>query len=178
MPPDKTYNEYPTPHPVQEIPVEELPFMGAPGIRGCPNISNADVHNRTRSEGSVDKTASDGFPALSPQNSHNSGQSPASLDMSENSQNSSTPPSQNNARSNSSYSSPSFFSEYSNLPIGIDGVDSINYSQLPKDMDWSMLANFDGSDLDGSMTAMGGIQGLSGMTVSPELSDFFAESST
>lgn len=172
MPPEKTYNDYPTPHPVQEIPIEELPFMAAPGAGGRPNASGPAVHSRMHSEGSVDKPASEGFPGLSPQNSQNRGQSPASLDMSENSGNFSTPPSQNNPPSSSSYSPPQFFNEYSSIPIGIDGMDSVSYSQLPKDVDWSALANFDEPDLE--MTAMGG---ATGMMVSPELNEFFTESS-
>jgi hypothetical protein len=172
MPPEKTYNEYPTPHPVQVIPIDELPFVGVGGRR---DISVADGDNRPGSERSVDKPGSNGFPALSSQNSHNSGQSPTSLDMSENSQNSSTSPSQSNPPSSSPYPRPSFFTEYGSISIGIDGMDSMNYSQLPKDMDWSMLANFDGPDLDSEMTAMGG---LNGMIAHTEMNDFFAESST
>jgi hypothetical protein len=172
MPPEKTYNEYPTPHPVQVIPIEELPFVG---VRSSRDIPVADAHNRPGSKPCVDKSASNGFPALSPQNSHNSAQSPTSLDMSENSQNSSASPSQNNPPNGSPYSRPNFFTEYGSISMGIDGMDSMNYSQLPKDMDWSMLANFDGPDLDSDMTTMGG---LNGMIAHTEMNDFFAESST
>jgi len=57
----------------------------------------------------------------------------------------------------------------------------MNYSQLPKDMDWSILTNFDGTDADGGDTAVGAGGGSGGMMsgmggiANQDLRDFFAE---
>lgn len=55
----------------------------------------------------------------------------------------------------------------------------MNYSPLPKDMDWTILTNFDGADVDGGDTVGGtgggGMISSMGGIANQDLRDFFAE---
>jgi len=63
----------------------------------------------------------------------------------------------------------------------MDGMEGMSYSPLPKDMDWTILTNFDGTAVGGVDTA-GGTGGGSGGIIpgvggiaNQDLRDFFAE---
>ena len=168
-PAEKTVNaNYPTPHPVTEIPVDDLPFISIPA---CMH----DQRGRSRSEGSAERSATDSLPAPSP---HSNVHTPASLDnSSEHSQNLPTPSSQDAApHSRTSYSPPpNYFSEFSGMPMTVDGMDG--YGMSKDMMNWELPSEFDGSVNLEHMTA--GMAGLNGMGVAnPELSDLFVERTT
>jgi hypothetical protein len=121
---------------------------------------------RARSEGSAEKSATDSFPTLSPDHS------PASLGTSPNSQNVNTPSSQDNpSGANSSYSPPpNYFNEFSGMTV--DGTDNYDGSMSKDIMNWDMLGDFNGVNLEQDVAGMGGLN--MGIT-NPELSDLFIE---
>ena len=151
---------YPTPHPVQDIPVEELAFSIRCGA--FPVMLEREGRDRTR-ERSESAT-------LSPQMSNHSGQSPASIDLSDASQNSSTTSSSSQSNTQSqSYSPAGYFSEFSGLQMGGGGP----FPHLSKEMDWSMLANFDSPGMNGNLGHLSGMPDIN--ILHTEMNGFFGE---
>jgi hypothetical protein len=155
---------FPTPHPVQELPPEELPFAGARSF----TCTGSDVLS---GQNPVDLRGIDKYAELSPPNSNTSGQSPASMDLSDHSQNITTPSPQTNSSSSSSHS-PGYPKEYTTHHIPIDLNEGLY--QMPKDvLTWDMR-DFDGTDLSEDILALGGAHGmLEHSLANPELGDFF-----
>ena len=115
----------------------------------------------------------DKYAELTPPNSNTSGQSPASMDLSDHTQNMTTSSPQTNSSSSSSYS-PGYLKEYTthhHVPIDLNEEPY----QLPKDvLAWDMMRDFDGTDL-GDILALGGAHGvLEHSLANPELGDLFA----
>lgn len=158
-PAEKTVNaNYPAPHPVTEIPVDDLPYISIPA---CMH----DQRHRSRSEGS----ATDSLAARSP---HSNVHTP----VSEHSQNVPTPSPQGAApHSKAGYSPPpNYLSQFSGMPMTVDGMDGYG---LSKDMmNWELLGGFDGhANLEHDLAAgMAGLNGMGG-AANPELSDLFVE---
>jgi len=165
-PPEKSRNPiFPTPHPVQEMPPEELPFA-------CTGSFTSTGSKALSGQSSVDLLGVDKFAELTPPNSNTSGQSPASMDLSDHTQNMTTPSPQTNSSSSSSYS-PGYPKEYTASHDPID-LDEGPY-QMPKDvLTWDMMRDFDGTDLSGDILALGGAHGvLEHSLANPELGDLF-----